>query len=259
MKIVITGGTRGIGFAMAKQFLLMGNSVVISGTSSESVNAALSTLNSQKVFGVKCLVENFEDDLNLFNFAKNKMGGVDIWINNAGINQPKKFFCDIEQNEYKKVIDIDILGLMNGTKVALSQMQEQRHGFIYNMEGLGSDGRIISGSIIYGTAKRAVRYFTLGAAKEAADTGVCIGRLSPGMVLTDFLLKDVEEDTPKNRQTKKIFNILADRPETVASFLCNGIIKNTKNNSYIAWLTTPKIISRFFFAFKRKNKFFKVS
>lgn len=259
MKIVITGGTRGIGFAMAKQFLLTGNRVVISGTSGESVDSAIERLNSAQAFGCKCLVENSEEVENLFAFSKDKMGGVDIWINNAGINQPKKFFNEMEFNEYEKVIDVDILGLMNGTKAALSQMQDQGYGFIYNMEGLGSDGRVISGSIIYGTAKRAVRYFTRGVAKEAADTGVCIGRLSPGMVLTDFLLKDIEEDTPKNIQTKKIFNILADRPETVATFLCKEIIKNTKNNSYIAWLTTSKILIRFLFAFRRKNKFFKVS
>lgn len=258
MKIVITGGTRGIGFALAKQFLLSGNSVVISGTSPKSVESAIATLNSPKVFGCKCLMENFEEVKNLFNYAKNKMNGINIWINNAGINQPKKFFGEMEQSEYKKVVDVNIIGLMNGTNVAFSQMQKQGRGFIYNMEGLGSDGRIINGAIIYGTTKRAVRYFTLGVAKEAVDTGVCIGRLSPGMVLTDFLLKGLEEDTPENIKTKKVFNILADKPETVTAFLSKKILKNTKNNAYISWLTTPKIIFRFLFAFKRKNKFFKI-
>ena len=259
MNIVITGGTRGIGFALAKQFLLLNNSVVISGTKTESVELALDKLKSERVFGRKCLVENYIEVENLYSFAKQKMGKVDIWINNAGINQPGKIFSEMETNEYQKVIDVDIVGLMNGTNVALNQMQKQGHGFIYNMEGLGSDGRIMPGSIVYGMTKRAVRYFTLGVAKEAKETCVKIGRLSPGMVLTEFLLKGLEEDTPENISTKKIFNILADKPETVTAFLSKKILKNTKDNSYIAWLTTPKIIFRFLFAFKRKNKFFKIN
>ena len=258
MNIVITGGTRGIGFALAKQFLLLNNSVVVSGTNMGSVNKALENLKSENVFGHNCRVENYEEVEELYTFAKQKMGEIDIWINNAGINQPKKFFHEMCIEDYKKVINVDIVGLMNGTSVALSKMRKQGHGFIYNMEGLGSDGRIMSGSIVYGMTKRAVRYFTLGVAKENEKSGVKIGRLSPGMVLTDFLLKGLEDDTPKNVSTKKVFNILADKPEVVTAFLSKKIMKNTKNNAYIAWLTTPKIIFRFLFAVRRKNKFFEI-
>lgn len=259
MKIVITGGTRGIGFAMARRFLSWGHSVVISGTSDKSAEAAIEKFNSKKVFGCSCLVENYKEVRKLYAFAYEKMGGIDIWINNAGINQPNKLFHELNSDEYKKVIDVDIVGLINGTNVAFSGMLKQGHGYIYNMEGLGSDGRIIPKSIIYGTAKRAVRYFSKAAAKECVNTCVCIGRLSPGMVLTEFLLKDVAEDTSENNQTKKIFNILADEPETVTAYLSKRIIKNTKNNVYIAWLTTPKILFRFLTAFRRKNKFFKIN
>jgi len=259
MKIVITGGTRGIGFALAKQFLSLNNSVVISGTNMGSVNEALENLKSESVFGHNCRVENYDEVEELYAFAKQKMGEIDIWINNAGINQPKKFFHEMSIEDYKKVINVDIVGLMNGTSVALIEMQKQGHGFIYNMEGLGSDGRIMSGSIVYGMTKRAVRYFTLGVAKENDKSGVNIGRLSPGMVLTDFLLKGLEEDTPENASTKKVFNILADKPEVVTAFLSKKIMKNKKNNAYIAWLTTPKIIFRSLFAFRKKNKFFNIS
>jgi len=98
MKIVITGGTRGIGFALAKQFLLTGNMVVISGTRMESVHAALKELNSDRVFGDNCLVENYTEVEKLYSFANQKMDGVDIWINNAGINQPNKFFHELDSN-----------------------------------------------------------------------------------------------------------------------------------------------------------------
>ena len=257
MNIVITGGTRGIGFALAKQFLLKGHIVVISGTTTESAKKAVLELNSNRVFGFKCKVESINEVEALYSFAEENLKTIDIWINNAGINQPQKLFSKLKYNEYKKVIDVDLLGLMNGTNVALSNMTNHGYGYIYNMEGLGSDGRIAPGSIVYGTAKRAVRYFTISVAKEVGKSGVCIGRISPGMVLTEFLLKNVENITPESNRIKKVFNILADKPEVVTSYLSKKILKNTKNNSYIAWLTTPKIIFRFLTAFRRKNRFFK--
>lgn len=256
MNIVITGGTRGIGFALAKQFLDLGHFVVISGTSNESVKKSLLKLNSPKAFGHECTIEDFAEVEALYSYAAKVIGPIDIWINNAGINQPQKTFGELSHGEYKKVIDIDLIGLMNGTSVALGNMLKQGYGFIYNMEGLGSDGRISPKSIVYGTSKRAVRYFTMAAAEENKNSGVCIGRLSPGMVLTDFLLKNINDENPDSNRIKKIFNILADKPEVVTAFLSRKILKNNKNNSYIAWLTTTKIVFRFLTAFRRKNKFF---
>ena len=60
-------------------------------------------------------------------------------------------------------------------------------------------------------------------------------------------------------KSDRVFNILADKPEEVTAFLSEKVLKNTKDDSYIAWLTTPKIIFRFLFAHRRKNKFFKIS
>ena len=257
MRIVITGGTRGIGFALTERFISLENTVVISGTRKESVDNALNKLDSNTVYGTECRVEFYEEVAALYDYAKDKMGGVDIWINNAGINQPGKNFCELDSTEYEKVIDVDLIGLMNGTRIAIENMLKQGSGFIYNMEGLGSDGRIIPGSIVYGTAKRAVRYFTRAMAKEAEGTCVSVCRISPGMVLTDFLLRDLDENTPENLRTKKVFNILADEPHTVTDFLVDKILANKKNNAYFAWLTTPKIIFRFMTPWLRKNKFFK--
>ena len=101
--------------------------------------------------------------------------------------------------------------------------------------------------------KRAVRYFTDAAVHETIGGPVLIGYLSPGMVLTDFLL----EPLSKNRnaeKTKRIYNILADKVETVAPFLAKAVLKNKKHGRRIAWLTTGKIIGRFIrtIFFKRK-------
>jgi len=96
-----------------------------------------------------------------------------------------------------------------------------------------------------------------GLAKELDGTGVIVGRLSPGMMLTDFITKtpDGEQsDVITDEKFKKIFNILADKPETVAKFFIPIILSNTKNDAKIAWLTNRKATWRFMIAGFRKDK-----
>ena len=116
-------------------------------------------------------------------------------------------------------------------------MLKQGHGAIYSMEGLGSNDMIQKKTILYGTTKRALTYFMKGLAKELAGSGVIAGRLSPGMMLTDFITKTpdgtiaaIETDA----SFRKIFNILADKPETVAAFFVPRMLRNTKNDRQIA-------------------------
>ena len=87
------------------------------------------------------------------------------------------------------------------------------------MEGFGSDGMIRDKMTLYGTTKRAVRYFTQSMAKEASTSPVKIGTLSSGMVVTDFLLNSLKSNSKEADKAKEIFNILADHVDTVTPFL----------------------------------------
>ena len=125
------------------------------------------------------------------------------------------------------------------------------------MEGLGSNNMIQIKTILYGTTKHALTYFMKGLAKELSGTGVITGRLSPGMMLTDFITKapDGEQsEVMSDQQFKKVFNILADKPETVAKYFIPKILSNTKNDAQIAWLTNRKAAWRFMTAGLRKNR-----
>ncbi|MFO7622053.1 MAG: SDR family oxidoreductase, partial [Bacteroidales bacterium] len=140
------------------------------------------------------------------------------------------------------------------THVAYNRMLEQGSGAIYNMEGLGSDGRRITGLTPYGTSKRAVRYFSDAFAAEVKKGPVIVGTISPGMVLTDLTMTQVRKDPENNRQLIKIYNILANEADTVAPFLVRKMIDNRKNGAKISWLTTWKVIRRFLFApFSRRD------
>ncbi|MPN18383.1 hypothetical protein SDC9_165743 [bioreactor metagenome] len=125
------------------------------------------------------------------------------------------------------------------------------------MEGLGSNNMIQLRTIIYGTTKCALTYFMKGLAMELDGTGVIAGRLSPGMMMTDFITKTPDGEQSEvisEEKFKKIFNILADKPGTVAKFFIPKMLSNTKNDVQINWLTNRKAAWRFMTAGFRKGK-----
>lgn len=112
-------------------------------------------------------------------------------------------------------------------------------------------------TILYGTTKHALTYFMRGLAKELEGTNVIAGRLSPGMVLTDFITKKPDgkrSEVFSDEKFRKTFNILADKPETVAKYFVPRILKNLKNDAQIAWLTNRKAAWRFMTAGFRKDR-----
>lgn len=257
--IVITGSTRGIGFCMAQEFLKSGCNVTVSGRSETSLEQARGKLAefSDKVLYAACNVRIKDEIENLWNVSAAKWGRIDIWINNAGQNCPYEFAYNTEQNYVDAVIDANIKGMIFGSQIAAKNMLSQGGGQIWNMEGLGSNNMIREKTILYGTTKHALTYFTKGLAKELAGTAVLAGRLSPGMMLTDFITKtpDGEKSPVIGEQGfRKLFNILADRPETVAKYFIPQMLKNTRNNAQIVWLSNAKALLRFATAGFNKRK-----
>ena len=248
--IVITGSTRGIGLAMAKAFLKADCYVTLSGRGeqlSSSVQKELSDFQDRYIY-VPCNVQHKDELQKLWDLSAQKWGTIDIWINNAGVNAPHAFAYDTDEEYIRNIIATNITGMIFGCDVAVRGMLKQKSGAIYSMEGLGSNNMIQAKTILYGTTKHALTYYMKGLAKELEGTGVIAGRLSPGMMLTDFITKtpNGEEAAIKtNERFKRIFNILADKPETVAAFFIPRMLANTKNNAHIMWLTTMKVGIRF--------------
>ena len=250
-RVVITGSTRGIGKGMAREFLRRGHSVAISGRSEASVARALAELRAaedpgERLIGVPCEVDDYDQVQNLWDQSADAFGGVDIWINNAGISNSRAMIGELDPREIKTVNRSNLLGTLFGAKVALHGMTAQGHGHIYNFEGLGSNGRPMPGLSLYGATKYAITYFTKCLIKEAKDTGVNVGYLSPGIVLTHLSLEGTEHmPADKVEYTKRIYNILADRVETVTPWLVEKVLADKGSGSKIAWLTPGKAAWRF--------------
>jgi short-subunit dehydrogenase len=259
--ILITGSTRGIGFGLAKRFIESGLKVTINGTTQSKVDSAIDKLRNiypdaliQGFVADVCMIHEVET---LWNKAVMGFGEINIWINNAGIDQPRINIWEIKPDEIEHILKTNITGVINGSIIAFSKMLNQDEAQIFNMEGFGSDGMIMNKMTLYGTTKRAVSYFTRSMAKEAEKSRVKIGTLSPGMVVTDFLLNSLKSNLKDADKNKKVFNILADDVKTVSQFLSTRILKNTKNNVHITWLTKQKVIWRFLKSLFVKRNLFK--
>lgn len=263
--VVITGSARGLGFEMAKLFKQNNLNVVISDLNLEALEktkSEIEKINSEsKVECCVCNVTKSEDISNLIEFTKEKFGAIDIWINNAGVNQPDKPIWELTEQEIDLILAVDLKGAVMGSKLAMEEMAKNHTGAIYNLEGYGSNDAMMCGLSMYGTSKRAMTYFTQALAKESEEknTGVIVGRLSPGIMITDFIKNALgdKEKIQLPEKTKKVYNILGDYPDVVAKFLVEEMLKNTKNDAHIEWLTTKKAAFRFMTAGFNKRDFFK--
>ena len=211
--VVITGNARGFGYAMTELFRKKNFNVVLCDINSDALKIAkekLEKIDSKgKILSFKTDITDEKDINNLINGTLNEVKTIDIWINNAGVNQTS---CTI-------------LGLS-----------------------------------IYGTSKRAVTYFTESLAYEASklNTGVLIGKITPGIMITNFINTSLGdgEKIELDEKTKKIYNILGDYPETIANFMVDKIVNNTKNNVKFAWLTNRRAALRFMTSPFNKRDFF---
>ena len=195
----------------------------------------------EQLMGFACDVTRFEQIRALWNAAIVRFGKVDIWINNAGINAGQIPFWQFSPDDIQAGVETNLIGAMNGAVVAISGMLEQGSGAVYNMEGLGSNGRRIKGLTLYGTTKYGLAYLTNALAGETRDTPVIVGAIRPGMVVTELLTKPFEGKPVEWERAKKVLNVLAERVETVTPWIARKVLANTRTGIRIQWLTPSRL------------------
>lgn len=264
--VLITGATKGIGYALAKEFLQTGDNVIICSRSAERVESAVKSLREefgeQHVWGTKCDVREGQDVKDLVGFAQRNLKYIDIWINNAGSNAYSyKPLAEASDDDLIEVVTTNTLGLMICCREAIKMMLNQpRGGHIFNIDGAGSDGRPTPRFAAYGATKRSVVHLTksLQAELQMQDVkNVVVHNLSPGMVTTDLLMSGAT-----TKQAKFFINVLAEPAEVVAKSLVPNIrsvpASGSMKPTYIRFLTGIKAYSQIFsrFAFgARRNRY----
>ena len=259
--IVVTGSTRGIGLGLVKEFRRLGHNIVISSRGAAAVDGAMALASaspgSGKLVGQPCDVSQRDQVQALWDAAVAALGSVDVWINNAGLAGPKRNLPTLTLADMEPVIATNLWGMIWGTQIPLAGMTAQGSGKIFNFEGFGSDGMTAPGLTIYGSTKAALTYFTRSMNKEIKGSPVILGTISPGIVVTDLLEETRDADPAAWEKTKRLYNILADKVETVVPFIAARVLAADKPGEAIRWLTTPKAAWRFFSSLVRKRDLFR--
>lgn len=248
---VITGSSKGIGLALAKSCVAQGHQVLISGRDEASVQAAVAALGVAgpgRVVGQPADVSRKSEVQALWDRAMAEFGAVDVWINNAGVAHTTKSIVDYDEAEVQRMVSSNLVGTIHGCQVAATGMRAQNQGRIFNILGGGSDGEYFPGMGVYGSTKRGLDYLSRALARELKDGPILVGRVRPGMVVTEGMRREIAADPANFEKSRRIMNILGDAPDTVAPYLIGEMLKMKKTGGKIVWLSGGKIARRFLFA-----------
>jgi len=246
---VITGGSRGLGYAIADAHAREGAKVVIASRSPHSVDLAVDSLreNGYQAAGMVCDVSDDQQVEALAEFAIRTFGRIDIWINNAGLSAPYGPTAHIPNDEFIKVIDTNITGTYNGSVVAMRYFAKQKSGKLINLLGRGDSGSIPLQNA-YTSSKVWVRNFTKALAKEYNDSGVDVFGFNPGLVKTDMLsqvhaVSGYEDRMNPLRFIVKLWGNDANAPAQKALWLASPATDG-KNGMLVTILTPWFMLSR---------------
>ncbi|PRW60445.1 putative chlorophyll(ide) b reductase chloroplastic [Chlorella sorokiniana] len=265
LRVVITGSSRELGFSLARQFVSLGDAVVISGRTPATLEAATAALRAEfpgcRVLGVQADASNAADVERLADAAAAELGGIDVWVCNAGQSQQvKRPLAETAPGELQSIVDTNLMGALLGARAAIARMQQQEGGGnVFFVDGNGSWGNPTPGNAAYGATKRALPQLRDSLAAEAAaaaaaggGTGGKVGVhvVSPGMVATELLFRYA--DTPRKARN---INIIAEGPDEVAAWLVPRMRGVEGSGRYIRYLTIPEVLRRYATASQRKGRF----
>ena len=198
---IVTGGVQGFGRAIVERFIQSGCKVVIWDQDQE----LLDNLNLDNIIKINVDVSNFDSVLSGFKSTLDQIGKVDILINNAGIAGPSHKTWDYPNEDWKKVIDIDLSGIFYTSKVIVPHMIENNYGRIVNISSIaGKEGN--PNAMPYSAAKAGVIALTKSLGKELADKNIAVNCITPAAAKTkifdqisqehiDYMLSKI----PRNR------------------------------------------------------------
>ena len=186
---IITGGSRGIGYATAEAFLREGATVIIGARSPASAEKAVAKLKEKypgaAVDGISPNLSSLEDVRKSFSGVVETYGKIDILVNNAGVSE-RTPFTDYTEETFDKVMDLNVKGVFNATRAAVDHMVEQGQGVILSTSSMVSKYGQPSG-LAYPTSKFAVNGMTLSLARELGPKGIRVNAVAPGIIETDMM------------------------------------------------------------------------
>jgi NAD(P)-dependent dehydrogenase (short-subunit alcohol dehydrogenase family) len=188
--VVITGGTRGLGLAMARTFAAGGAAVVVGSRQAEAVARTVAQLarEGRAAGGIACDVGDLAQVEALAAHAVERFGRFDVWVNNAGMSAPYGPAAHIPPERFVPAVQAIVLGTYHGSAVALRHILPRRSGKLINLLGAGAT-KPVPYQAAYAASKAWVRMFTLALAQEYRESGVGIFAFQPGLMRTELLTR----------------------------------------------------------------------
>lgn len=183
---VVTGGTRGIGLAIARALAEDGASVVVSGRDAGRLESAVKEVETlgASALGVAADQSKREDCDRLVDAAKDRFGRIDVLVNNAGITRDQ-LLVRMKDDDWDQVLDTNLRGVFLMTRAVAKSMMRQKSGRIVNIASTaGAMGN--PGQVNYSAAKAGVIGFTKAAARELAHWNILVNAVAPGLIETDM-------------------------------------------------------------------------
>ena len=186
---IITGGSRGIGYATAEAFLREGATVVITASTKESADKAVAKLKEKypnsRIGGISPDLSSLQSVRDNFRIVSDVYGCVDILVNNAGVSASTPF-TEYTEEDFDKVMDLNVKGVFNATRAASECMVARGKGVILSTSSMVSIYGQPSG-IAYPASKFAVNGLTISLARELGPKGIRVNAVAPGITETDMM------------------------------------------------------------------------
>ena len=186
---IVTGGSRGIGFATVKKFLEEGATVVLTASRKETAEKAVTQVKEScpdtKVEGIWPDLSSLESVKESFAKIHEKYGRIDILVNNAGMSDSAPF-TNYTEDLFEKVMDLNVKGVFHASRAVVDYMVEQGIGVILSTSSMVSISGQAAG-VAYPTSKFAVNGFTISLARELGPKGIRVNAVAPGITETDMM------------------------------------------------------------------------
>jgi len=190
---VITGGTKGIGRAIAESLLQAGANVFVCGRNAQDLRKALTALSEfGRVEGETCDVRSFEQIKMMLNEAERKFGGVDILINNAGMGI-FKLVEETKPEEFRQVLETNLFGVFYTCNAAIPMMKRRGGGYIINISSLAGTNAHPRMSA-YNASKFGLNGFSEALMQEVRHDNIKVSYIMPGSVNTEFGGEEVSDE-----------------------------------------------------------------
>lgn len=197
-RIVITGGTTGIGKATADLLAALGGHVLIFGRDPEDFEKAVADIKQQfpdaVLYGTPADVTKKEDIDKIMAITDQSLGGIDILINNAALAAPGVTECSYE--DFKYIVDANVMGYIAFAQEAAKRMSAQKSGHIINIGSMSAESREKT-STVYVATKSAIRGFSTSLRKELNPMGIKVSLIEPGAVTSNMQPGNREEHEKK--------------------------------------------------------------